>query len=77
MPVYDSPDDLSQKKRGQDRNKIEHEDDEDGDTGPVDPMAAEIPLLPVGRFDEPLKAAEHATPGSDFALHLPGLSDRS
>lgn len=77
MPVYDFPDDLSQKKRRQDGNKIEHENDEDGDTGPVDPVTAEIPFLPVGRFDEPLKAAEHAAPGSDFALYLPGLPDRS
>ena len=77
MAVYDSPDDLSQEKRRKDGNKIEQENDEDADTGPVDPVTAEIPLLPVGRFNETLKAAEQVTPGSDFALYLPGPSDRS
>jgi len=58
MPVYDFPDDLSKKNRRKDGNKIEYEKDEDADTDFVDPFTAEIPLIPVGRFNETFKATE-------------------
>jgi hypothetical protein len=38
---------------------------------------AKISLLPIGRFDEMLKALEQASFGFDFTVYYPGLSDRS
>jgi hypothetical protein len=41
----------------------------------VNPVIAKISLLPIGRFDEMLKAFEKAFFSRDFVMHQPGLPD--
>jgi hypothetical protein len=70
-------DDLSQNAGPENGHKIEQGDNDDPQADFVDPFMAKIPLLPIRRFDELLKALEQAPPGIDFIVDHPGLSDRS
>jgi hypothetical protein len=69
--------DLSKNHEPQDGHEIEQGADDDPQANFIDPFVAEVSPLPIGRFDEMLKALEPAPFGIDFIIDHPGLPDRS
>jgi hypothetical protein len=67
--------DLPQKNRRQNGDEIKDGDDEDAEAGLVDPFVAEIPFVPVGRFDETANTCGQAESGTSPVILKPGLSD--
>jgi hypothetical protein len=52
------PGDLFQKNRHQEGDEVKNGNDDDAQTDFIDPGMTEISILPIGRFDEMLKAFE-------------------
>jgi hypothetical protein len=69
------PEDLFQKKLSQNREKVNHGNDNTTKAHLVNPVIAEISLFPISRFDEVLKASKQALFGRDFVMNQPGFSD--
>jgi hypothetical protein len=55
--------------------KVNHGSDNTTQAHLVNPVIAEISLLPIGRFNEMLKASEQTLFSRDLVMHQLGLSD--